>query len=155
MKAVRTWAARTLLVTFAAAAWPQEPPSEEAAVRDVWKRFVEARNGRDAKAMESLFDTHYDSVNLRLGRVLITSGKERVANYAKEFAEGRLTNSMQSNIRTVRFLTADVAIMDLEYWIKETPALKTFLTCVTLKKNGQWWIAAIRQSRIDEETRPQ
>jgi len=44
--------------------------------------------------------------------------------------------------------------MDLEYRIKETPALKT-PSRVTLRKGGQGWIAAIRQSRIDAETRPQ
>src|SRR5512133_2501824 len=81
---------------------------DEAAVRNVVKRYVDARDARDSKAIESLFTADADQ--------LVSSGVWRQGR--EEVVKGTLASSEAAGgkrtiaVETVRFLSPDVAIAD-------------------------------------------
>jgi len=86
-------------------------PSDEAAVRDIVRRYTEARALNDPKAIEALFTDDADQYT--------TSGDWRRGMSA--LVKGMLETSARNPgtraiaIHAVRFVTPDVAIVDGEY----------------------------------------
>src|SRR3954451_14066512 len=120
-----------------------QKPADEAAVRDVIKRYVDAREQRDPKAVEALFTSDSDQ--------LVSSGQWRKGR--EEVVKGTLASSEATGgkrtitVESVRFLSPDVAIADGRYEISgtaggETRKMWTSITCA--RKSGAWKIAAIR-----------
>lgn len=130
----------TVLICLPLAA---QPASEETAVRDVVKRYVEAREKQDPAATKALFTDDADQ--------LVSSGEWRRG--LAEVVKGTMASSRNNSghrtivVETVRFLTADVAVADGRYELAGTGGAETrrMWTTLILKRTGQGWrIAAIR-----------
>jgi uncharacterized protein (TIGR02246 family) len=120
-----------------------QKPADEAAVRDVVKHYVDAREQRDPKAVEALFTRDSDQ--------LVSSGQWRKGR--DEVVKGTLASSEATGgkrtitVESVRFLSADVAIADGRYEISGTAggeARKMWTSIVCARQRDGWKIAAIR-----------
>ncbi|HVG54851.1 MAG TPA: SgcJ/EcaC family oxidoreductase, partial [Vicinamibacterales bacterium] len=108
------WLLVFLTIATAASAAAQSRPAntaDEAAVRDVVRRYSQARELNDPKAIEALFTEGADQYT--------TSGDWRRG--VPQLVKGMLATSASNpgrrtiNIAAVRFITPDVAIVDGEY----------------------------------------
>jgi uncharacterized protein (TIGR02246 family) len=123
-------------------AFPAQPSSDEAAVREVVKRYVDARERADAAAIEALFTADADQ--------LVSTGEWRRGRDA--VVRGTLASSKQTGgtrtieIQSVRFPLPDTAIADGRYAITggaqgDRHMWTSFV--MTRGKDG-WRITAIR-----------
>ena len=133
----------TVLTLLALSAQPAASASDEAAVRDVVKRYVDARERRDPKATEALFTEDADQ--------LTSSGEWRRGR--AEVVKGTMASSQQTagtrtiTIETVRFPARGVAIADGRYEISGLAGgatRKMWTSFVMTGSDGGWRIAAIR-----------
>ena len=131
-----------LCLCFAFALLAQKPADEQA-VRDVVKKYVEARDNRDANAIEALFTSDADQ--------LVSSGAWRKGR--PEVVKGTMASSQASSgkrtitLTSVRFVTPDVAIADGRYEIAGTrgaEARKMWTSLLLTRRSEGWRIAAIR-----------
>lgn len=115
--------------------------SDEAAVRDVVRRYTEARELNDPKAIEALFTDDADQYT--------TSGDWRRGMSA--LVKGMLETSARNpgtraiTIAAVRFVTPDVAIVDGEYKTG-TDARRLWTTLIVKRVAAGWRISAIRNA---------
>jgi uncharacterized protein (TIGR02246 family) len=111
--------------------------AQEAAVREVAKKYLAARIAADEGAIRALFTADADQ--------LVSSGEWRRGR--EDVVKGTLAASKREsgqrtiNIETVRFVTPDVAVADGRYEIGERKMWTMLL--MTRTKEG-WRIAAIR-----------
>jgi uncharacterized protein (TIGR02246 family) len=121
----------------------QSAGGDEAAVRDVVKNYVAARDRGDAAAVGAVFTEQADQ--------LTSSGEWRRGR--EELVRGTLASSKSNSgartitIKTVRFPAPDVAIADGEYVIAATPtaaARNMWTSFVMIRSGGRWRIDAIR-----------
>ena len=133
-----------LACTLLSAVAFSQAPADEAAIRGVVKKYVDARDRIDPKATATLFTADADQ--------LVSSGEWRKGLDA--VVKGT-TASSQSNsgkrtitVETVRFLARDVAIVDGRYELAgaaaDTAARKMWTTLVMKRGSDGWKIAAIR-----------
>ena len=117
--------------------------ADEGALRDVVKRYVEAREGRDAKALEALFTPDADQ--------LTSSGEWRKGRDA--VVRGSLASSQASGgtrtitVEAVRLLAPGVAVADGRYEISGLAggaARRMWTTLVVTQGAEGWRIAGIR-----------
>lgn len=126
-------------LTSHAAAQPPVPAADDAAVRDIVRRYTQARELSDSKAIEALFTADADQYT--------SSGEWRrgMAQLVKGMLETSARNpgARAIAIAAVRFVTPDVAIVDGEY---QTGAdARRLWTTLTVKRDARnWKIAAIR-----------
>jgi uncharacterized protein (TIGR02246 family) len=115
----------------------------EAEIYDLVRRYVEAREARDAKAIEALFTADADQ--------LVSSGEWRRGRDA--VVKGTLASSAASGgsrtitVETVRMLGPDLAVADGRYEISGLAGAETrrmWTTFVVVRQNGTWRISAIR-----------
>jgi uncharacterized protein (TIGR02246 family) len=110
---------------------------DDAAVRDVVKRYAEARDRGDEKSIAALFTTDADQLvsngEWRKGKPEVVRGT--VASSKAETAKRTIT------VESVRFLTRDVAIADGRYEIGER---KMWTSLVIARTPEGWKISAIR-----------
>ena len=121
-----------------------QPGADEAAVRQVVQKYVDARESRDAKAIETLFTADADQ--------LVSSGEWRKGR--AEVVKGTMASSQNSGgkrtitVESVRFLAPGVAIADGRYEITGMAnggSRKMWASItVTRGSDGIWRIAAIR-----------
>jgi uncharacterized protein (TIGR02246 family) len=119
------------------------PPGDEAAVREVVRKYVDAREARDPKAIEPLFTADADQ--------LVSDGTWRKGR--DELVRGMLESSRRNPARrsiaveSVRLLSPDVALVDGRY-IQEGRGGgqdRAMWTTIMLKRGPEGWrIAAIR-----------
>ncbi|MBC7928719.1 MAG: SgcJ/EcaC family oxidoreductase [Bryobacteraceae bacterium] len=113
------------------------PTSDEAAVREMVKRYADARDLNDPKAVGALFADDADQLvstgEWRRGRDALVRGM--LASSARETGKRTLA------VETIRFLGADVAIADARYEIGDRKMWSTFLM---KRSSGGWRIEAIR-----------
>ena len=116
---------------------------DDAAVRDVVRQYVDAREARDPKAVAALFTADADQ--------LVSSGEWRLGR--DNVVSGSLASSAQSagkrtiDVERVHFVSTDVAIADGRYSITgmgEGNDRRMWSTFVMVKSSGSWRIAAIR-----------
>ena len=130
-----------LTLITAPALWAQTPASktDEAAVRALIDRYVNARDARDDKAIEALFTTDADQYTTagewRRGRPAVVTG---TAESTKQNPGDR-----SIDVQALRFVSPDVAIADGWYNIAGS-AQKRWTTMVFRREAGSWRIAAIR-----------
>src|SRR5438445_581021 len=110
---------------------------DDAAVRDMVKRYADARDVSDPKAIGALFTDDADQLvstgEWRRGKEALVRGM--LASSARETGKRTLA------VETVRFLGSDVAIADARYEIGDRKMWSTFI----MKRGpGGWRIAAIR-----------
>jgi uncharacterized protein (TIGR02246 family) len=115
----------------------------EAEIHDVVRRYVDAREKRDPKAIEALFTADADQLvstgEWRRGREAVVKG-----TLASSAATG---GSRSIVVETVRLIGADVAIADGRYEISQLAGGETrrmWTTFVMVRQNGAWRIQAIR-----------
>jgi len=132
-----------LLCLIAAASLPAQTSSDEAAVRDVVARYVNAREHSDEKAIAALFTADADQ--------LVSSGEWRKGRDA--VVRGTLASSQSTGgtrtitVESVRFLGADVALADGRYDIAGTASGETrhmWTTIIVHRTPAGWRITAIR-----------
>jgi uncharacterized protein (TIGR02246 family) len=122
----------------------QTPPassSDEAAVKEVVQRYVNARELRDPKAIETLFTADADqrttSGDWRRGRAQVVPGTLESSR--------RNPGNRRITIAAVRFITPDVAIADGPYEIADGSTVRRMWTTLVLEREADGWrIAAIR-----------
>jgi uncharacterized protein (TIGR02246 family) len=111
--------------------------AQESAVRDLVRRYVDARDAADAKKIEALFTADADQLvssgEWRRGLDAVVKGT--VASSQSETGKRTIT------VETVRFVGPDVAIVDGRY---EIGARKMWTSLVCVRKPEGWRIAAIR-----------
>ncbi|HEX4947631.1 MAG TPA: SgcJ/EcaC family oxidoreductase [Blastocatellia bacterium] len=117
--------------------------NEDAAIRAVVQKYVDARERLDAKAVEQLFTADADQ--------LVSSGEWRKGRDA--VVKGSLENSRNTGgkrtitVESVRLLSSDVAIADGRYEMTGLAggASRSMWTTFVFKKTGkEWRISAIR-----------
>jgi len=122
-----------------AAAFAQKP-ADETAVRDVVKRYVDARDTKDAKAIEALFTADADQL---VSSGVWRKGREEVVKgtmASSEAAGGKRTITVES----VRWLADGVAIADGRYEIAGPETRKMWTSLLIVRKPEGWRIAGIR-----------
>jgi len=116
---------------------------DENAVREIVQKYLDARDRRDAKAVEALFTGDADQ--------LVSSGEWRKGRDA--VVRGTLASSDASGgkrtitVESVRFVTRDTAIADGRYELAGTNGAETrkmWTTFVMTRTPAGWRIAAIR-----------
>ena len=112
-------------------------PGDEAAVREMVKRYAESRDVSDPKAIGALFTDDADQLvsngEWRRGRDALVRGML--------FSSARETGKRILAVESVRFLGADVAIADARYEIGDRKMWSTFI----MKRDSVGWrIEAIR-----------
>ena len=129
-----------VLVAGAAAAQSQSASAtDEAAVRDVVRRYTDARELSDPKAIEALFTPDADQYT--------SAGEWRRG--VPQLVKGMLETSARNPgprviaIAAVRFITPDVAIVDGDY-MTGVDARRIWTTITAKKESGRWRISAIR-----------
>ena len=135
-----------LCLSTAGAALAQSPasrPSDDAAVREVVKKYMEARDRRDAKAVEALFTEDADQ--------LVSSGQWRKGR--PEIVSGTLASSDNNPgkrtlaVETIRYIDSGVALADARYKIagEDTVSTRKMWSTFLMKRGADGWrIAAIR-----------
>jgi len=133
---------RISLLLFAYALCAAQTP-DEAAVKDVVARYVDARDRKDAKATEALFTAEADQ--------LVSSGEWRRGRDA--VVKGTMASSESSGgkrtitVETVRFLTPDAALADGRYEIAGVNGAaprRMWSTFLMTRTRDGWRISAIR-----------
>ena len=126
-----------------ATAQAQNRAGEESAVKDLVRRYVEAREKRDPALLAALFTADADQ--------LTTSGEWRKGR--ENVVSGGLASSQANpgsreiTIEVVRFVAPDVALADGRYTIAGAagaPPRNMRTTFVVTRAAGAWRIAAIR-----------
>jgi uncharacterized protein (TIGR02246 family) len=143
---MRVGSAFVVCVVVASTAVAQTPPSPrdgEAAVRDVVRRYMDAREARDPRAIEALFTADADQLTTsgdwRRGRPAIVAGTEQ--------ASRQNPGARRITVESIRFVAPDVAIADGPYEIAPTgggTARRMWATIVVVRESGAWRISAIR-----------
>ncbi|HKX33436.1 MAG TPA: SgcJ/EcaC family oxidoreductase [Blastocatellia bacterium] len=116
---------------------------DQAAIREVVSRYVDAREQVDAKAVEQLFTSDADQLvssgEWRRGRDAVVSGA---------MASSRGTGGKRTiTVETVRFVTPEVAIADGRYELTGLAGGATrsmWATLVLKRTEAGWRITAIR-----------
>ena len=119
----------------------QAPAADEAAVREVIRRYENARDAKDAKAIEALFtadaDQHTTAAEWRRGRDHVVTGS--LGSSKQNPGDRTIT------VTSVRFITPDVAIADGPYEIATAGTVRRMWTTIVLTREaGTWRISAIR-----------
>lgn len=121
----------------------QKNSDGEAAIQDLVRSYVAARERGDAVALATMFTPDADQ--------LVSSGEWRRGR--DELVRGTLASSKSNagartiTLKTVRFPAPDVAIADGEYVIaaSQTAAARNMWTSfVMVRSQGRWRISAIR-----------
>jgi uncharacterized protein (TIGR02246 family) len=127
---------RTLLLGLLAVL-PLMAQDDTAAVKGLVQKYLDARDHRDAKALEALFVPEVDQ--------LVSSGEWRKGRDA--VVKGTLASSDATSgkrtitVEAVRLVTRDVAVADGRYEINERKMWSTF---VMVRTADGWRIAGIR-----------
>lgn len=138
----------TTVVAPLAAQAPAASAADEAAVRDIVRRYTQARELNEPNAIEALFtadaDQYTSSGEWRRGMSALIKGMQETS--------ARNPGARAINVAAVRFITPDVAIVDGEY--KTGSDGRLLWTTLTVKRDGKSWrIAAIRNMAPTGTTR--
>lgn len=148
-------AAILALLMLACAPVSAQPAGDEAAIRDVVRRYVEARERGDAEAIAALFTPDADQ--------LVSSGEWRRGREA--LVKGTLASSARTGgrraitVESVRLLAADAAIADGRYEISGLAgggSRQMWTSFAMIRLPGGWRISGIRNmlpaAPVDEPT---
>ena len=118
-----------------------QKPADDAAVRDVVKRYVAARDAKDAKAIEALFTP--DADQLVSSGALAQRPRGSRQGHAGQFRSRR--RQADHHRQSVHWLSPDAAIADGRYEIAGPETRKVRRTSIVVVRRPEGWrIAAIR-----------
>ncbi len=127
-----------VLVCMPASAQP--PSADDTAIREVVRRYADAREARDPEAVAALFTADADQLvssgEWRRGRDVLVKGT--MASSAQNTGQRTIT------VETLRMIGPDVAIADARYEIRGAETRRMWSTFVMARQQGQWRISAIR-----------
>jgi uncharacterized protein (TIGR02246 family) len=132
-----------LMVVSLFAQQPTAATNDEAAIREMVQRYVDARDKMDERAIDALFTSDADQ--------LVSTGEWRKGR--KEVVRGTLASSQSSagkrtiTVVSVRFLAPNVALADGRYEISGlagAESRKMWTALVLTRGSDGWRIAAIR-----------
>lgn len=118
----------------------QPSSADDAAIRDVVRRYVDAREARDPEAVAALFTADADQ--------LVSSGEWRRGRDV--LVKGTMVSSARNPgtrtivVETLRMIGTDAAIADARYEIAGAETRKMWSTFVMARQQRQWRISAIR-----------
>jgi uncharacterized protein (TIGR02246 family) len=121
----------------------QNPVGDEAAVRGVVEKYMDAREHRDAVAIGALFTEDADQ--------LVSSGEWRKGR--SDVVKGTLASSQSTGgkrtitVTSVRFVSPDIALADGRYELTGLAGgerRKMWTSLILKRKQDGWLIAAIR-----------
>ena len=144
-----------LLFSFAGASAQKQTKSSDAdssAVKQLVAAYDDAFNRHDAHAVGALFAEEGDFTNMRGASRHGRGDIEQ--NYGNLFAGGLKNSHRTDTVKSVRFLTPDLAQMDADWEMTGTkaadgsdnPARKGLLNWAVEKVNGQWLIVVFHES---------
>lgn len=117
-----------------------QSPADDAAIREVVRRYVDAREARDPEAVAALFTADADQLvssgEWRRGRDVLVKGTMA--------SSARNTGTRTIVVETLRMIGPDAAIADARYEIGGAETRKMWSTFVMARQQGQWRISAIR-----------
>lgn len=138
---------RTLLICSMSLLWIvpalAQGSGDDAAIRMVVQKYLDARQERNAQAVTALFTPDADQ--------LVSSGEWRKGREA--LVKGAMASSERTGghrtitVESVRYITPEIAIADGRYelsGLKGGQTRKMWSTFVMRKTGSQWRIAAIR-----------
>jgi uncharacterized protein (TIGR02246 family) len=118
----------------------QVTAADDAAIRDVVRRYVDAREARDPEAVAALFTADADQLvssgEWRRGRDVLVKGTMA--------SSARTTGTRTVVVETIRMVGPDVAMADGRYEISGAETRKMWSTFVMARQQSQWRISAIR-----------
>ena len=141
-----------LAVWPSSTSWAADTKADEAAIRAIVAEQVVAWNAGDGKRYASHLAPDASFTNL-FGMVMYgaLAFEKRHAEILSSFYKG---TSKSHNIRRIRFVTPDVAIVDIDNEVRGVKAMpagivvpkdgivKTQLMEVFVRRGSQWWIEA-------------
>ncbi len=121
-------------------------PEDKQAILKLHSDFTEAWGKDDAQAIAKLFTAEGDLIN-PMGRAAL--GRDQVEKLIAEEHAGRLKGTvMTQSCDRVRFLTAEVAVVDCAFTVKgiqsQPDTLNGHITDVVIKDGGAWKFAVHR-----------
>ena len=129
-----------LVLLACAPAAAQASTTDEAAIREVVRRYVDAREARDPEAVAALFTPDADQLvssgEWRRGRDVLVKGTMA--------SSARTTGTRTIVVETIRMVGPDVAIADARYEISGAETRRMWSTFVMARQQGQWRISGIR-----------
>ena len=136
----RLFVTAACLVLICGPAESQPVAADDAAIKEVVRRYVEAREARDPEAVAALFTPDADQLvssgEWRRGRDVLVKGTMA--------SSARTTGTRTVVVETIRMVGPDVAIADGRYEISGAETRKMWSTFVMARQQGQWRISAIR-----------
>jgi uncharacterized protein (TIGR02246 family) len=127
-------------VLLACAIPSAQSPTDDAAIRGVVQRYVDAREARDPEAVAALFTPDADQLvssgEWRRGRDVLVKGALS--------SSARTTGTRTIVVETIRMIGPDVAIADGRYEISGAETRRMWSTFVFVRQQGRWRISAIR-----------
>lgn len=129
------------LLALASPALAQSVPKEDDALREVVRKYVDAREAREASAVEALLTPDADQ--------LVSDGTWRHGRAA--LVQGMLESSRKNpakrtiEVETVRLVTPDVALVDGRYTQVGAGDVRAMWTAFVMRRTAEGWkISAIR-----------
>ena len=140
MRVLPTCLTAVILIASFSGQSPARAANDENAIREIVRKYMDARERQDPRALEALFTSDADQ--------LVSSGEWRkaAAMSCKALWAARKTWPA-SALSTVRFLSSDVAIADGRYEItglRNDQTRRMWTTLVLTRMSDGWRIAAIR-----------
>jgi uncharacterized protein (TIGR02246 family) len=132
--------------------------SDEADVRSLYERLLDAWNTRDAAAYAALFDDGANVVGFDGSQM--TGRSEIETTLAQIFAHHE-TAPYVSKVREVRLLTPDVAILRAVVGMVPpgqtdiNPAVNAIQSLTAVKRDGRWRIALFQNTPAQFHGRPE
>jgi uncharacterized protein (TIGR02246 family) len=142
---MRVWLAIGLCCAGIVHASAQSPTTDDAAIKDVVRRYVDARERRDASLLAALFTADADQLTTA-GEW--RQGRDNVVRGGLASSEAN-PGSRQITIERVRLVAPGVALADGRYEISgaagaPTRRMRTSFVMVRSAEARDWRIAAIR-----------
>ncbi len=145
---VLVFVSAALVVTTAYMQTRLGTPADERAIQDNREAHDVAWNKHDAKTLAALFAPDADRATVNgwfSGRAEIERGYSNT--FTGAFKDATITNESPR----LRFLTADVAMLDVENVVTGTAGggkVRNHSTSIYVKRNGEWTLVANRLIRM-------
>jgi uncharacterized protein (TIGR02246 family) len=132
---------KSMLFTVLGVSLFAQSPADESAIRDVVKKYVDAREQKDPRAIEALFTSDADQ--------LVSTGEWRKGR--SEVVKGTMASSQSNSgkrtiaVESIRFVAPGVALADGRYEISGAGGSRKMWTSLVLTRSSTGWqITAIR-----------
>jgi len=136
-------------------------PSEEDAIKHTWSRFSNAWQRGDVQEITAVFDPDGDHRLLASGGRVVQGRPDLERAFARAFAHrvGNCGRTLECALTSVRFLQADVAIVDgtltfgprVQAEGRLLPAGEELFTAVMRRHDQGWSIAACRAGSLQAQ----